>query len=112
MQFATVEVFLRGGNDNSVIKHVSAAEAAVLGVVHGPGSVRFIEHQGEERHNHAQVFEELLIAYGDVVKGLFPGINPVLPTRFSEIGLEPADEADEAPKKRVKRASPEPAEVE
>lgn len=98
MQTSTIQVALRGDAGNTVIKTgATVPETLVLMAGHGQHSVILIPDTLEETRgvNHLEEIARLTRAYdAESVKACFgeAKFGARLPTRFSEIGLAPADE--------------------
>lgn len=107
MQRANCSVRLSGDVGTNIPKYgITPPEAAVLRRLHGPDSVNGLTLvSGNDKTPHAEIMEGLLRQYSarnkesgtPIVIELFPGINPRLPTTFSEIGFVVAEES---PKQR------------
>lgn len=83
MQTANILLSLGGDHGNTVPKFsVTAAEIAVLRVIHGDESVKDVEPVGDVRRSHRDERLRLLNIYGGaktddhkpIVEGMFPGV--------------------------------------
>lgn len=95
MQICNCLVRLGGDARHTVEKRaISVSEIAVLEAIHGSGSVEDIQPVENDKRSHKDELEDLARRYapkatsdrGNVVRQLFPGMNPTLPVTLEEIG--------------------------
>jgi hypothetical protein len=89
MELARISITLSGDLGNVVYKNgITVPEASVLRAMHGKGSVSVVYIESMDKRNHGIELSRLITNYPkDVVTKLWPGENPRLPVRFSDIGL-------------------------
>ncbi|CDZ55099.1 hypothetical protein [Neorhizobium galegae] len=98
MQIANIMLALGGDSGNTVPKYgVTAAEVAVLRLIHGDEAVTSIEPTGEDKRGHRQEIGRLTELYGRLqpngrrsapaVDALFPGAAARVFETFEELDL-------------------------
>jgi len=89
MELARVSITLSGDLGNVVYKNgVTVPEASILRAMHGKGSVSIVYIESMDKRSHDGEYSRLVAKYPkEVITKLWPGENPRLPVRFSEIGL-------------------------
>jgi hypothetical protein len=89
MELARVSITLSGDLGNVVYKNgVTVPEASILRAMHGKGSVSIVYIESMDKRSHDGEYSRLIAKYPkEVITKLWPGENPRLPVRFSEIGL-------------------------
>ncbi len=95
MELARVSITLSGDLGNVVYKNgITVPEASVLRAMHGKGSVSIVYIESMDKRSHGAELSRIIAKYPkDIVTKLWPGENPKLPVRFSEIGMtEPEPE--------------------
>lgn len=100
MQFARCMVRLSGDAGTVIAKApVSPAEVLLLRAIHGPDAVENLKLMpGNDRAPHGEEMARLRELYtaqdesGFIVNRLFPGANPRLPVKFSDVGIDLGDD--------------------
>lgn len=89
MELARVSITLSGDLGNVVYKNgITVPEASILRAMHGKGSVSIVYIESMDKRSHDGEYSRLVAKYPkEVITKLWPGENPRLPVRFSEIGL-------------------------
>jgi hypothetical protein len=89
MELARVSITLSGDLGNVVYKNgITVPEASILRAMHGKGSVSIVYVESMDKRSHDGEYSRLVAKYPkDIITKLWPGENPRLPVRFSEIGL-------------------------
>lgn len=89
MQICSCKVRLGGSLNMQIYKpRVSVAEIAVLQAIHGGDAVQSIKPVRMTKESHAVEAERLRLFFGpEVIARLWPGLNPRLPVKLSDIGI-------------------------
>lgn len=98
MQHCSCIVYLDGDRNSSVHKpDVTVAEIALLRAIHGPDSIGGIKPTYVGKEKQAAELARLRVEYansnvtkegGSLIEAVYPGRNPSLPTKLTDIDTE------------------------
>lgn len=87
MEYADIELRLKGSLLNTISKTVTVAEAVLLDKINGEGAIPSIQVKGLIEWDDKRERERLVLEYGnEIVNGSYPGTT-TLPKTFVAAGL-------------------------